>query len=222
MTGFITNRRGGAAHTRLALFDVERKTFTLHVFEGLDQPFLIDDGSLGAGVETRTGRHAAQEAGPHGLPRAAHKNLPQRGAVHREPITDPQAGQQDAVRLNSIEVNHLFIPEHRQMCGLARFQREFLQHRPGTLEQAMPSNEALSQLEAPRTQAIALGLGALLDIAVLFESREESKDVVLVQAKPPGEFTDPEFIRLLERLEHAQRIAHGLNRIIALRFRRHG
>src|SRR4029450_11240524 len=66
-------------------------------------------------------------------------------------------------------------------------------------------------------EPIALGVGALLDPALLLERREDPEDVVLVQVQTLGQLGDAGERVLLESRESPQRVADRLDRVRALR-----
>ena len=132
-----------------------------------------------------TRRHAGHEAVANGLARATHQNLPESGAVHGQPTAHPQSREQHPVRLRAVEMNHLVIAQNTQMRGLASLEGEFLQHRPGAAQERIAPRKALAQLEATGAQAIALGLGALLDVAMLFQGGQQPEHIILVQTQAP-------------------------------------
>ncbi len=191
LSGGVKDRSGRAAHARFALLDVEGETLTRHALKFFCELFGLHDSFFGPRAEAGTRGHGGHKIFTHRFARARHQDLAQGRTIHRQPIAHPQPGQQHSIGLNTVEMDNLLVAQDAKMRGFAGLERQLIENRMGAPQQRMPSNEALAQFKAPRTQTVPLGLGALLDITMLLKGREEPKDVVLVQPETPGKLAHP-------------------------------
>ena len=156
----------------------------------LEELVAVDDRGGGARPAARRrgstrGRRAPDSAGS---PQAS-STLPSALAVHR------QALARCASRVPTswfgplaVEVHHLEAVEHAEVRGLPRVAAPAPRAPSGRAAcSERVRAEGLAELEARTPEAVALVLGALLDVAHLLERREQAEHVVLVETEPPGQ-----------------------------------
>ena len=80
----------------------------------------------------------------------------------------------------------------------------------------MIAREGVRELEAARPEMVELAVGRLLDVACDLEGREQSEGVVLVEPEAARDVGDADRDRPVEDLQHAKRVHHRLDGVIAL------
>src|SRR5579862_9181841 len=117
--------------------------------------------------------------------------------------------------LGRLERYDAVTPDDRDVGALAAFFGNVGKNGARLPDEAHMMDVTTAEVQALDAEAVIFGGFVLLDVTARFERREQTKDVVLMELEPFGEFRHAEFIDVAEELfEHVERMRDGLNYVV--------